>query len=67
MCVGAPGFEDVVGVVVAVVAFVAGPDVGFVWDEWWCAFLALDGDSEFVASGAVWWFEHCCGSVGAHG
>ena len=60
MCVGAPVLEDGVRVVVAVVAFVAGPDVGFVWDEGWCAFLAFDGDCEDVASGAVWWCEHSC-------
>ena len=60
MCVGAPVLEDGVRVVVVVVAAFAGPDVGFVGDEGWCAFAAFDDDCEGVASGAVWWCEHSC-------
>jgi len=47
-------------------AFVALPEVGFWWDEWWCAGVAWFDDDEGVASEAVWWFEHADGSVGLH-
>jgi hypothetical protein len=58
MCVGAPGFEELVRVVGVLVAFEACPEVGFGWDEGWCSWVAFDADDEGVAFGAVCGLEH---------